>query len=335
MKKQTHHPRKRILLIAPFPAPFIDVDIEILQNYGTVKPLIQSGFRAVGSILWNVFSADVVLCWFASVYGSIGCLYARLLKKPCIIVVGGVDAAAIPELSYGIWLSAWKRLLVKRALRCATLNLVVSESLKHRLVTLANYEGKNVRYLPTGYDTNYWKPGQIKERIVLTVARCDTWTRMKIKGIDYLIQAAERLPEIPFLVIGVEEALLRQTGITPPPNVRFLPPMPQEELRSYYQKCAVFCQPSRSEGLPNTLCEAMACGCIPVGTDVDGIPTAIGDTGFVVPLGDVEALANALKQAVSLNVSHGYKARERIVNEFPLTRRQEGLRKAIEEIQCD
>ena len=40
------------------------------------------------------------------------------------------------------------------------------------------------------------------------------------------------------------------------------------------------------EGLPNALCEAMLCECVPVGTDVQGIRTAMGDAGFYVPYGD-------------------------------------------------
>ncbi|NIS38467.1 glycosyltransferase, partial [Candidatus Saccharibacteria bacterium] len=144
--------------------------------------------------------------------------------------------------------------------------------------------------------------------------------------------AAAKLSQIPFLIIGVEKDLFDRMGLKVPQNVRLLPEMDQQGLRGYYQKCAVFCQPSRSEGMPNTLCEAMACGCIPVGMDVDGIPTAIGDTGFVVPLGDVNALAEALQKAVRMDISQGFQARERIINEFPLQRRISGLRRALEEI---
>ena len=63
--------------------------------------------------------------------------------------------------------------------------------------------------------------------------------------------------------------------------------MPGDELLNYFQRAKVFCQFSFSEGLPNTLCEAMLCECIPVGSNVNGIPKAIGDYGYILQLKDV------------------------------------------------
>ena len=334
MNNKKTNPQKRVLLIAPFKAPFIDVDIEILQQFSKVTTLIRSGVKAVFSILWKVLFCDIVFCWFGSVYSSIAVIWANILNKKSIIILGGVDAAALPEINYGIWLNPWKALLLTHGLQQADLILVVAPSMKDRIKQLAKYDGKNIVYLPTGYDTHFWKlGGDKKEKIILTVGESDTKTRLKKKGIDYLLLAAEQLPEIPFILIGLEKKLLDNVGLKVPQNMKLLQAMPQDELKSYYQKCSVFCQPSRSEGMPNTLCEAMACGCIPVGTDVDGIPPAIGDTGFVVPLGDVSALVEALKKAIDTDEKLGIKARERIISEFPLQRRVEGLQKAINEIQ--
>jgi glycosyltransferase involved in cell wall biosynthesis len=325
--------QQRVLLIAPFTAPFIDVDIEILQKFSKVTTLIQSGIKAVLSILWRVMFCNIVFCWFGSVYSSIAVIWARILNKKSIIILGGVDSTALPEINYGIWLTPWKAILLTHGLRTADLILVVAPSMKDRIKQLAKYDGRNIGYLPTGYNTDFWTMGDKKEKMILTVGESDTEIRLKKKGIDYLLQAAEKLPEIPFLVIGVEKELLDSVGLKVPYNVKLLPAIPQEELRSYYQKSAVFCQPSRSEGMPNTLCEAMACGCIPVGTNVDGIPTAIGDTGFIVSLGDIDKLAIALKKAIEMNERLGIKARERIISEFPIQHRIEGLQKAIKEIQ--
>lgn len=332
MKEKSNHPEKRILFIAPFNAPFIDIDIEILRNFSRVKPLIQNGFKAVFSIFWQALFCDLIYCWFGSVYSAVASLYAKITNKPCIIIIGGVDATAIPEMNYGIWLNTWKASLATQGLRNATLNLVVAPSLKERLMQLANYGGRNIEYLPTGYDTGFWKPGMKKEKMVLTVAQSDTETRLKIKGIDYLLSAANRLPEIPFVIIGVEKHLLGASGLDLPQNVELRPAMNRYELLAYYQKSAVYSQPSRSEGMPNTLCEAMACGCIPVGSDIPGITLAIGDTGYVVPVGDVEALADGIRKAMRSDEVHGLKARKRIISEFPIQRRIDGLRKAIDSL---
>jgi glycosyltransferase involved in cell wall biosynthesis len=246
------------------------------------------------------------------------------------VILGGVDAAALPEINYGIWLSPWKSRLLRHGMRNANLILVVAPFMKDKIKQFARYEGHNIEYLPTGYNTDFWKPeGASREKCVLTVSHSDTETRLKTKGLDYLCQAAEKMPETRFVIIGIERTLFLSVGVHIPPNMETLTGMPQKELRRYYQRCKVFCQPSRSEGMPNTLCEAMACGCIPVGTDVNGILTAIGDTGFVAPLGDIDALTAALQKALDSDESLGMQARQRIIEQFPLDRRVEGIRKAI------
>jgi glycosyltransferase involved in cell wall biosynthesis len=59
--------------------------------------------------------------------------------------------------------------------------------------------------------------------------------------------------------------------------------------------------PSRREGLPVSLLEAAACGRPMVATDVPGCREVVidGETGLLVPLGDVQALADALEKLVA------------------------------------
>jgi glycosyltransferase involved in cell wall biosynthesis len=280
----------------------------------------------------HIWSADLTFTWFASVYSFVVIAGARLLRKPSLVVVAGVDIVSLPDIDYGIWHNPWKRWAVRWALRNATKVLAVDPSLQELTVRQANYDGRNIMTIPTGYDPEQWTAEGVKENIVLTVAGCENDARLKVKGLDFLFAVARRLDSMRFVVVGVRPPLLNSLVGRVPGNVTLEPPTSREALRGYYRRAKVYCLPSRSEGLPNSLCEAMLCECIPVGTAVGGVPRTIGENGFVVPFGDETRLASALQQALSAPPELGKRARKQIEEMFPLSRRSASLERVIGEI---
>jgi glycosyltransferase involved in cell wall biosynthesis len=196
---------------------------------------------------------------------------------------------------------------------------------------LAEYEGRNIECVATGYDSTVWFADGSKEDFVLTVAACQNEWRMKAKGIDILFSSASLLPTTKFVVIGLAEQLIPVARGGTPLNVEIVPFVQRQELLRYYQRGKVYCQPSYTEGLPNSLCEAMLCECIPVGTNVGGIPTAMGGIGFLVPYGDASALSQAIRQALQAPASVGTKAREHIARNFSLQQREDALLRILKE----
>lgn len=87
----------------------------------------------------------------------------------------------------------------------------------------------------------------------------------------------------------------------------------------------VLVMPSRWEGLPITLLEAMAMGKPVVATKVGGIPDVVtdGQEGLLVPAGDVESLTNALRRMVTdagLRQRCGERARATLLARYDVRR---------------
>jgi glycosyltransferase involved in cell wall biosynthesis len=128
------------------------------------------------------------------------------------------------------------------------------------------------------------------------------------KGFDLLVQAfaqvAAGFPEWALVIYGEGaergrlEHLVREYKLGN--RVRFpgRTTKPHDEL----SQAQVFVLSSRYEGFPNALLEAMACGCAVVSFDCPSGPGELiqhGVNGILVPPGDVEALADALRKMCS------------------------------------
>jgi glycosyltransferase involved in cell wall biosynthesis len=136
--------------------------------------------------------------------------------------------------------------------------------------------------------------------VVLTVGNI-----RRVKGFDVLVRAAARVvarrPAVVFLIAGSVlepeyerelRTLIGQLGLEN--NVRFLGK--SEDVPSLLKLCDVFCLPSRSEGMPNALLEAMACRLPSVATAVGGTPEVIEDgrSGYLVASEDDAAVAERI-----------------------------------------
>ena len=127
-----------------------------------------------------------------------------------------------------------------------------------------------------------------------------------LKGADRLVEAFLRLasefPRARLKIIGYcpdREQLEALTGGSP--QIQILNARPNPEALYIISRAAVLALPSRCEGTPCVILEAMAAGVPVVGSDVGGIPHLIreGENGFVVPAGDSLALEGRLRQLLA------------------------------------
>jgi glycosyltransferase involved in cell wall biosynthesis len=143
------------------------------------------------------------------------------------------------------------------------------------------------------------------------------------KGLDVLLRATPNVPGARFVLIGdgpervALEALAAELGVSE--RVEFAGW--SEDARAELGRFDVFVLPSRYEGLPLAIVDAMLAGLPIVTTRVGSIPEAIEDerSGLLVPADDPVALAGALTRVAgdpSLRERLGSAARERAVERF-------------------
>lgn len=325
--------RPRLLFVHLHPAPFVLEDIALLEQVYDVRVFhfAAGGGGAFGRALRTLAGfvretvwmlrhwrrAAIVYGWFADYHLALPVFLSLVWPRPVAVVLGGFEANLLPELGYGVLASRWRAPLARLVLRRASLLLPVSASLieiedrysawprVRRNGIRAHLPGLRTRIevLPTGYDPEVWPAGPPdRPAWVCTVAGLADDRTLRVKGIDLLLQAARLVPEVSIRVVGVSdtqriripERYGRQS------NVAFLPSRPRRELGAVYRGCSVYVQLSRSEGLPNVLCEAMLSGCIPVVSRVGGMPEAVGPTGWIVDTPEPEAIAHAIRQALSV-----------------------------------
>jgi putative colanic acid biosynthesis glycosyltransferase len=160
---------------------------------------------------------------------------------------------------------------------------------------LGNY---NIRIINNGIDLDSFKPVyndrlskslNITGRYILGVA--SIWDRRK--GLDDFVKLRKLLPtDIKIVLVGLKT---RQISELPDGILGISRTRDVAELVLFYSQASAFINPTYVDNFPTTNIESIACGTPVITYDAGGSPEAINeDTGFVVPKGDNEGLANAI-----------------------------------------
>lgn len=192
---------------------------------------------------------------------------------------------------------------------------------------------------------------KIRLRTKLSLPRNDTiylfvGSLIERKGFDVLIKAfitaAKHNTNFSLVVIGpksrkenptLDQAIISKLSIEIADNhlterIKFIGLIQdRNKLSDYYHASDIFVFPSRNEGLPNVVLEAMAAAMPVIVTQLPGLKNVIEDSknGFLIPIGDITALTQAIEHLGNnpdFSKKIGYAAHKYIIENHSFTKWQ-------------
>ncbi len=268
-------------------------------------------YKPVNILSKNVTSNTIVHANWIFPAGTMARIISKKYKIPFIISLMGSD---VNRLLKGT--SSWKsaRTLLLKANRvtavtddlfkkCASLNINIEQAKKTLIDNI--YDTRNFIIKDRKHVKNLLGL-EDRDKILFFAGGL-----IPVKNVNVLIEAFSHVVKTNYnlsLFIagsGSEEGNLKRLVLENNirENVKFLGPLVSEDLINYYNAADLFCLPSKSEGLPNVIVEALFCGTPVVASSVGGIPTIIkpGENGFLVEPNSVYELADKINEGLCIN----------------------------------
>lgn len=220
--------------------------------------------------------------------------------------------------------------------RCIFLN---SEAARLIHVELGYAAGK-MNVVPNGFDLSRFKPDEGARLSIRAGLGCANDTLLvgmvgrfdPLKNHSGFLSAMaivrRYLPQVHLVLAGKgvdhdnEELMRSIEGAGLMENTHLLGP--RDDMPELMAALDVLACPSHAEAFPNVVGEAMAVGVPCVATDVGDCAYIIGDTGLVVPAGDMAGFASGVAATLKLPRAEraimGGRARERVAGEFEIGR---------------
>jgi glycosyltransferase involved in cell wall biosynthesis len=293
---------------------FIRQEYELLKQEYTVTAFDLMNhalsFRQIPGYLVDSFgewkhvrNADLVWIWVADYPAIPFMILAKIFRKPVVVTISGFEVVGYKEIGYGNQLQAIRGATSRWIIRNAT--VTIAQSNAYREIVKELVPTANTGVINGWIDTNLCDdPLPEKHGVVTTVAKYKNSDL--VKNLPLFLEATK---DMETNVLG---------GIS------------YDLYIAKLKAAKVYCQLSITDQFPLSLLEAMACGCIPVVSDRGGMPEIIGNTGYVVPYGDLERTKLAISWALLFsNQLDRDLVRER-ARLFSIERRNNAVRMMVE-----
>jgi glycosyltransferase involved in cell wall biosynthesis len=256
-------------------------------------------------LLWYLPRTSQYLCFFGGYHCILPVVFGKAFRKKCTIQAGGTDCINMPEIGYGNFRKKSLAWATRFSFENCSMILPVAEALvsqhynydpkinpKQGLMQLIPGLKTPIHVIPNGFDTEFWKDlgmERVKQSFISVATHTSSPARARVKGYDLIEQLASNNPDWIFTLVG--DANYGALS----PNIRVVGKESPETLVQLYNTHEYYLQLSSSEGFPNALGEAMACGCVPIGSAVGAIPEIIGDTGLLLTRKSLGALQQLIQ----------------------------------------
>ncbi|MGE0347530.1 MAG: glycosyltransferase [Gemmatimonadales bacterium] len=251
------------------------------------------------------FAPDVICANWLHPDGAVAVRLGREIDRPVAVIAGGSDLLILPK-------RAARGAAIGTVLREADAVLTHGQHLRQAAIDLGAAPERTIAFY-RGVDRTRFTPGdRAAARAHLGLAPDATvllsvGNLVPVKGVDVLVDALASAParqgSWQWVHIGEGaqrdelERRIRVAGIAD--RTTFVGRQPNAALPEWYRAADLLVLPSRSEGVPNVLMEAMACGLPFVASAVGGVPEIAPDPSWCVPPDDAAALSVAVAAALA------------------------------------
>lgn len=294
------------------------VQVVSVPNFKSPKLYFTEKKKAESIVAEQVEKSDILVLRTQSSIAQLALKYIRKFRKPYIIesvgcswdsywnhgVVGKIVAPymymktrnAIANAKYVYYVTTeflQKRYPTHGKTVCCSnvvLDKLEESTLKKRLERIRRFEPKN-------------------KLIIGTAAALDT----RYKGQEYVIKAIPSLTEAGYdveyhLAGGMTGSksnsflkdLAEEYGVSD--RVIFCGSLSSHQMMDYYDSIDIYIQPSKQEGLPRAVIEAMSRGCPVIGTSIAGIPELV-QPQFLFKKGSTEEIIKAMERILKSDLS--------------------------------
>lgn len=240
----------------------------------------------------NIKNSNVIIVRLPSFIGNQALKIIKKYKKPYLIELVGCPWDSLWNHSLiGKLIAPYMYFITKKNIKNSKYTLYVTDKfLQNRYHTKGKYVGCSDVKIQTNNENlilNRINKNINETKILGTIGVVD----VKYKGQEYVIKSIKKLRkmgyDVKYQIVGAGdktrlEKIAKKNGVLQ--NVEFIGPLTHDKIFAWLDNIDIYIQPSKTEGMPRALIEAMSRGCPAIGSNVGGIKELL-DNEFVFKKG--------------------------------------------------